>query len=200
MYLSLKTSELKDKKIKEKFDEYYINSSYLSVFDFSIREFLDYSDNKNFSQCLKSPNLDTAIKECEKNFLKFHKKFLNLFKILSCIFISNYKNRENPKWEENTFEYEVNKMKTIFDKFLSESEIYLLEDKDISKIHEKYYDEIMDIAEYIDNVLKYFENTYKNEEGVKGELDYLFWEFYNLKRLLNLLKIAKKHNLELVYS
>jgi len=65
-------------------------------------------------------------------------------------------------------------MKTIFDKFLSESEIYLLEDKDISKIHEKYYDEIMDIAEYIDNVLKYFENTYKNDEGVKGELDYLF--------------------------
>jgi len=97
MYLSLKTSKLKDKKIKEKFDEYYINSSYLNIFDFSIREFLDYSDNKNFSQCLKSSNLDIAIKECEKNFLKFHKKILNLFKILSCIFIFNYKNRENPK-------------------------------------------------------------------------------------------------------
>lgn len=36
MYLSLKTSELKDKKLKEKFDEYYINSSYLNIFDFSI--------------------------------------------------------------------------------------------------------------------------------------------------------------------
>ncbi len=35
---------------------------------------------------------------------------------------------------------------------------------------------------------------------VREEIDYIFGENYNILRLLNMLKIAKKYNLELIYE
>lgn len=199
MYLSLKTSEIKDTKLKEKLGDYYINSSYLSVWDFDIRDFLQKSNDDEYLQVLSLDRLQEVVDEWEKTYRKYDKKINNLFKILSCIVISNYSNQQNETGKENTFESEINKIKSFYKDFLEKSQQYLNYDKDISELFDNYYEEIINIAEYIDNVLERFETSYKNEENIKSEFDYLFWEIYTILRLLNLIKIAKKHDLELVY-
>lgn len=199
VYLSIKTSKIKDEKLKEKLWDYDINSSYLNILDFDIRNFLEDSNDDKYMQILKSDKLQDAINEWKKDFLFFDKKIRNLFKLLSCIIISSYSNKANQHWKENTFEVEVNKITLLYEDFLKKAEEFFNEDKDISEIYEGYYDEIMSIAEYIDSVLERFETSYKNEESTQSELDYLLGEIYSTLRLLNLLKIAKKYDLELVY-
>lgn len=55
----------------------------------------------------------------------------------------------------------------------------------------------MENAEYIDNVLERFKNSYKSDETIYSEIDYLFWEICEVLMLKNLLEIAKKYELGL---
>lgn len=87
VYLTLKTNRIKDANIKEKLDNYYINSSYLSVWDFDIRDFLQKSNDDEYLQVLSLYRLQEIVDEWEKTFRKYDKKINNLFKTLSCIII-----------------------------------------------------------------------------------------------------------------
>ena len=95
MYLSLKTVKIKDEELKEKLDDYYMSSSYLSPWDFDIRSFLQKSDNDEYLQFLHQNKLQEAIDEWGKTLIFFDKKFNNFIKIISCIVISSYSNKEN---------------------------------------------------------------------------------------------------------